>query len=394
VTQRPKIVHVISGLGPGGAEIMLLELVKQSANSAFDPFVVNLATVGGLIPEFEKAGVPVVTLGMRLGIPDPRLLYRLRQILKQQQAAVVQTWMYHGNLIGGIAAKTAGAIPVVWGIHHTDLSPAYIKRSTLQIAKLCVPLSRRLPAAIVCVAETSRKVHAELGYAQDRMVVIPNGFDIDRFRPSPAARIQLRAELGLPAETKLVGLLARFNPQKDHKNFVDAAAIVACHRADTEFVLCGWDVTPENQQLVSWIDATGFASRFHVLGRRSDTPMIDAALDVVALSSESGEAFPLVIGEAMASGVPCAVTDIGDSRMIVGDLGRVAPPRNPAALAEAIEALLALDPEERDLVSIACRRRIVENYSLAEIARRYDQLWQRLSANESVAVNEQSVSCA
>ncbi len=394
MTERQKIVHIISGLGPGGAEIMLLELVKQAANSAFDPFVVNLASVGGLVPEFEKAGVPVVTLGMRHGIPDPRLLYRLHRILKQQRPAVVQTWMYHGNLIGGIAAKIAGSIPVAWGIHHTDLSPEYIKRSTLQVAKACVPLSRRLPSAIVCVAETSRKVHSELGYAGDRMIVIPNGFDIERFRPNPAARIHLREELGLPAEKKLVGLLARFNPQKDHRNFVNAAAILAAKRSDTDFVLCGWDVTTENQQLMSWIDATGYASRFHVLGRRSDTPLIDAAMDVVALSSESGEAFPLVIGEAMASGVPCAVTDVGDSRLIVGDLGRVAPPRDPGALAEAIDALLSLDPDERERIGIACRRRIVENYSLAEIARRYDQLWQRLSANESVSKSEQSMSCA
>jgi glycosyltransferase involved in cell wall biosynthesis len=393
VTVRPKIVHVISGLGPGGAEIMLLELIRQSASSAFDPMVVNLSYVGGLIPEFEKIGIPVVTLGMGRGIPDPRVIFRLRSLLRREKAAVVQTWMYHANLIGGVAARMAGSIPVAWGIHHTDLSPDYIKRPTLMVAKACVPLSRRIPSSIVCVAETSRRVHADLGYDTSKIVVIPNGFDTDRFRPDPEARTQLRVELGLPAETKLVGILARFHPQKDHKNFVDAAAIVAEHHADAHFVLCGWDVDEKNAQLVDWIAASGFQNRFHLLGRRADTPRIAAAMDVIALSSQSGEAFPLVIGEAMSCGVPCAVTDVGDSRLIVGDLGRVAPPKNPLALASAIEELLVLTPEERTRVAQACRRKIADNFSLQEIARRYDSLWREIANPERTAISEQSVSC-
>jgi glycosyltransferase involved in cell wall biosynthesis len=380
MTARPRVVHVISGLGPGGAEIMLLELVRESAASRFDPFVVCLANHTGLVPEFEKLGVPVVTLGLHVNSPDPRMVLRLMKILKAERPAVVQTWMYHANLIGGLAARASGNIPVSWGIHHTYLSPEYIKRPTLMVAKAGVPLSKRLPKAIVCCAEESRRVHAKLGYPSDKMRVIPNGFDMDRFKPDPEARMRIRAELSLFEETKLVGLLARFNPQKDHANFVLAAAGLAKRDPDVRFVLCGWDVTWENPTLAGWIDEVGMRDRFHLLGRRADTPAIHAALDVVALSSESGEAFPLVIGEAMATGTPCAVTDIGDSAMIVGDLGRVAPPHDPAALANAIDQLLTLSADERARVSVACRCRIADNYSLSEIAARYDRVWSEIAS--------------
>jgi glycosyltransferase involved in cell wall biosynthesis len=346
------------------------------------------------VPEFEAAGIPVVTLGMRHGIPDPRHIWKLMRIVKSERPAVIQGWMYHANLIGGLAAKASGSIPMAWGIHHTNLSPAYIKRPTLMIAKACVPLSKRLPGAIVCVAEASRAVHTELGYATDRMMVIPNGFDVDRFKPDPAARLRIRQELGLAPDVKLAGLLARFNPQKDHRNFVEAAKRVAAADPGVHFVLCGWDVSWENAQLSSWVEATGIRDRFHLLGRRSDSAAINASLDVSCLSSESGEAFPMVIGEAMASGVPCAVTDIGDSARIVGDLGRVAPPRDPAALAEGMLELLSLSAGERERIALACRQRIVDNFSLDAVARQYDELWTRLEARVPVAQLQRDLSCA
>ncbi len=394
MTSRSRVAHIISGLGPGGAEIMLLELVRKSAASRYEPFVINLGDVVGLVPELEAIGVPVVTLGMGGGLPDPRKIRQLMKILRAERPAVIQSWMYHANLIGGLAARASGSIPVAWGIHHTDLSPAYIKRPTLLIAKACVPLSRRLPKAIVCVAESSRRVHAELGYATDRMIVIPNGFDIDRFKPDPAARIRIREEIGVAPDTKLAGLLARFNPQKDHRNFIEAAKRVAAVDPTVQFVLCGWDVAWDNAQLASWIDDTGIRVRFHLLGRRPDSAAINAALDISCLSSESGEAFPMVIGEAMASGVPCAVTDIGDSALIVGGLGRVAPPRNPEALATAMLELLTLNDEARACVAAACRRHIVDHFSLAHVAQEYEKLWQRLEAGVPVSTLERNPSCA
>jgi glycosyltransferase involved in cell wall biosynthesis len=363
---------------------MLLELVRQSASSSFEPIVVSLSEPHSLVPEFEALGVQVVALGLRAGSPDPRMIGQLMRVLKAEKPAVVQTWMYHANLIGGLAALASGGIPVSWGIHHTHLSPAYIKRSTMIIAKASVRLSRRLPKAIVCCAEASRRIHARLGYPTDGMHVIPNGFNTERFRPDPVARARIRAELGVPDDAKLVGLVARFHPQKDHHNFVKAAELVARAEPRAQFVLCGSDVVWENEQLASWIDETGLRDRFHLLDRRADSEAIHAALDVVSLSSDSGEAFPLVIGEAMSCGVPCAVTDVGDSAAIVGELGRVVPPRNPAALANGIRELLAIEGEERARLSAACRRQVVENYSLSETAARYDKIWLQIATPSPV----------
>jgi len=141
----------------------------------------------------------------------------------------------------------------------------------------------------------------------------------------------------------------------------------------------GADCDGENDSLVRWIAATGFADRFHLLGKRHDMPRVSAALDVAVTASAYGEAFPLVIGEAMSAGVPCAVTDVGDSAMMVAETGRVAPPRDAPALADAVSALLALTPGERLALGAAARERIREHFSLPAVAARYQALYEGLA---------------
>jgi glycosyltransferase involved in cell wall biosynthesis len=280
-----------------------------------------------------------------------------------------------------LAARAAGNVPVAWGLHHSNLSPAFIKRSTLLTARACARLSHVLPAAIVCCAESTRQMHAEFGYKSERLLVIPNGFDLNDFHPDPAARQAIRQELGIPNEARVVGMLARFHPQKDHRNFVQAAGIVRAQRNDTRFLLCGYGMTWDNAELVQWIDDAGIRDRVHLLGRRHDVQAVQASLDVAALSSQGGEALPLTIGEAMACGVPCAVTDVGDAALLVGETGRVAAPRDPAALAAACLSLLSLGEADRARLGEAARNRIAECYSMTMVAERYRQLHERLAKN-------------
>jgi glycosyltransferase involved in cell wall biosynthesis len=307
-------------------------------------------------------------------VPDPATMRRVIRHLRRIRPDVIQTWMYHSDLIGALAARAAGNPPVAWGLHHSNLSPAFIKRSTLMTARACALVSRRLPAAIVCCAESTKRIHAEFGYDREKLMVIPNGFDLDAFRPDPAARAAIRAELGVPNDARLVGMLARFHPQKDPRNFTRAAGIMAARRDDVQFLLCGYDMTWDNAELVKWIDEAGIRGRIHLIGRRNDTPAIQASLDVGCLSSQGGEALPLTIGEAMSCGVPCAVTDVGDAGRLVGDAGRVAPPNDPAALAEVCLSLLSLSREDSARLGEAARRRIATDYSLPVIARRYADL--------------------
>jgi glycosyltransferase involved in cell wall biosynthesis len=251
-----------------------------------------------------------------------------------------------------------------------------MRRSTLQLVRLCARFSRWLPAAIVACAEEARRTHVAFGYDPENMIVIPNGFDTEALRPDPAARDSVRAELGLPPETALVGLVARFHPQKDHQSFARAAEHLRWRwqRDDVHFVLCGRGVTGDNPELIDWLDKAKVRDRCHLLGDRRDVARIQAALDLACLSSAGGEAFPLVLGEAMACGIPCVATDVADTRLLVGEAGRIVPPRDPVALASAMAEVLDLPTAERARLGTIARRRIETCYSLPRIVERYAAL--------------------
>jgi glycosyltransferase involved in cell wall biosynthesis len=187
VNSRPiHLTHIITGLDLGGAEMMLYKVLLQMNRDAFQAEVVSMRDMGTLGEKIAKLGVPVRTLNMRRGVPDPRALWRLVKILKRQPPDLIQTWMYHANLMGGIAAKLAGDIPIVWGIHHSNFDPRKSKRRTVWTMKAGALLSSRLPREIICCGEVPKRVHIEMGYDAKKTVVIPNGFDLTKFHPEPA----------------------------------------------------------------------------------------------------------------------------------------------------------------------------------------------------------------
>ena len=358
---------------------MLYNLLSQTDRNAFETEAVSLIEIGLAGHKIQALGVPVRALGMRRGVRDPLAVLRLARWIRQDSPDVIQTWMYHADLVGGLAARLAGNIPVAWGVRHTNLEPKIEKRSTIWIARICARLSSWLPARIVCNSEAGRQVHAHLGYAVDKMLVIPNGFDLAAFRPDPAARGSVRKELGVSEEAPLIGLMARFHPQKDHRNFVLAAAKFHTRLPESNFLLCGDGITWNNPQLAGWIEAAGIQSQCHLLGSRDDIQRLTAALDVASTSASHGEAFPNVIGEAMACGVPCVVTDVGDSAIIVGETGVVVPPKDPRALAAGWSQLLQeMSREERQQLGFAARQRISEKYSLGKIVEQYESLYESL----------------
>lgn len=377
---KNKILHIITDLNTGGAEMMLYKLLSGMDREAVEVEVISLLDIGSIGRKIQGLGVQVRALGMRRGGPDPLGILRLARRLRKDPPCCIQTWMYHSDLIGGLAAKLAGGIPVIWGIRHSNLDPQSTKRTTLWTAKACARLSRWLPVKIVCCSEASLQAHTELGYTEDRMVVIPNGFDLAAFRPDPKARLAVRRELGIPAEAQLIGLVGRFHPQKDHHNFICAAGYLHACLPDVHFLLCGDGVAWENPDLAEWIKEAGLISWFHLLGRREDIPHLSASLDI-ATSSSTSEGFPNVIGEAMACGVPCVVTDVGDSALIVGETGRVVPPGNPRALAEGWRELLEIVPEGRNQLGVAARRRIEGQYNLSSIVDRYLGLYEEVIAH-------------
>jgi len=343
-------------------------------NASFMSEVISLTDIGSIGEEIQALGVPVRALGMSRGWPNPLAVLTLANWLRQSKPDVIQTWMYHADLLGGIAAKLAGGVPVAWGIHHFNLDNQYNKRSTIWTAKICARLSCWLPEKIVCCSEATRQVHVDLGYVSNKIVVIPNSIDLSVFKPDAMARKSIRKELGISQSTPLIGMVARFDPQKDHRNFVDAAKILHDDYPDVHFLFCGSGVTWDNERLVNWIDSTGIRHCFHLLGLRHDVERITAALDVATLSSY-GESFSLIIGEAMASGIPCVTSDIPAPVELLGGYGWVVPIHDSHALCSAWEEILC---SSRDVVQKrqdAARERIKNEFSLELMVKRYQHLF-------------------
>ena len=377
--RRPiEVAHVITGLAVGGAETVLLRLARRLPPSEFGTKVISLTEKGAVGLELEASGVTVRAMNMSRAFPNPLSLFRLSSTLRKWRPDVVQTWLYHGDLVGGLAAKLAGRRRVVWNVLHSNLDPRHDRRSTIWCARACAALSGRLPSAIVCNSAAAASIHVGLGYDGDRMRIIPNGVDVETFRPDASARSDVREELGVPGDGFLIGLVGRFHPVKDHRGFVAAAGHLASLDKRARFVLCGENVTRDNPVLASWIEATGYEDRFHLLGVRNDVPRITAALDA-STSSSLTESFSGVIIEAMACGVPCVVTDVGDSRSIVDDTGIVVSPGDPAALVEAWRSLLGMSVSRRSSMGAAARRRAAEKYSIETMVTRFGELYAQVA---------------
>jgi glycosyltransferase involved in cell wall biosynthesis len=373
-----KILHIITALDVGGAEAMLQKLVLGTDRSRFEPEVIALTGVGRIGGDIAASGVSVRDLRMSPGRPDARAFGRLARWIHRARPDVVQTWMYHADLMGGLTARAACDAPVIWGIRGS-FDPEKSKRHMILTARTCAALSARVPRAIVSCSAALAKFHVDLGYDARRIRVIPNGFDTSTYRPNPAARAAVRAELGIAPEAPLVGHLARWDPQKDHVGFVDATLRVLRQCPEAHVLMCGAGIDGDNEAVVAPIHRAGVTQRFHLLGPRDDIPRVTAALDVLVSSSIYGEGFPNVLGEAMACAVPCVTTDVGDSAMVVGETGLVTSPHDPLALSCAIAAVLELGRDGRAALGAAARQRVEEHFALPRVVDRFESLYDEVS---------------
>ena len=378
-----RILHVITDLSTGGAEMMLLKLLS-AGNREWESHVVSLGGQGTIGPRIVKLGIPVSALGMKSSVLDLFRAPSIRSIARGFQPALIVGWMPHGNLMASLAAFFCSQKPrVIWNIRMSLYSLATLPHSTNLAIRIGCILSRG-PAAIVYNSVTGAKQHEAIGYAGARKVIIPNGFDLDIFRPDTGARQEIRAEMGLPADALLVGFIARYHPMKDHAGFFKAAGCVARQHSNAYFLLAGSGVTKDQPALAESLSAAGLQQRVFLLGERSDVPRLTAALDIACSSSIWGEGFSNAIGEAMACGVPCVVTDIGDSGFIIGDTGLIVPPQSPQALADAISRLINAGAAGRRQLGTAARERVQKEFSLETAVLRYQELYAR-TQNEGFA---------
>ena len=375
-----KILHVITGLRLGGAEGVLARLVCTT-QPQFEHVVVALRGEDHFGPILQAAGIRLYALdiGKRRGVLGGMLA--LVRIIFREQPTIVQTWLYHGDVMGGLAARLAGVRTVIWGVRNTNLDADAISPATRRVAWVAARLSGFVPDAIVCNSIVSRNEHIRFGYRPQHFRLIANGYDLERYMPDSILRERTRVQLGIASEVTLVGSVARWDPQKDHANLFAAMRELVAKRPRVRILLVGTGMDGKNASLEGLIRNTGLTERVILTGPRNDIPAIMNAIDLHVLSS-LGEAFPNVVAEAMACGTPCVVTDVGDAAQIVGDAGWVAPPRDSNALAATIDsALSSLELQGRETIAKRCRERIVGNFALRQMTDSYVALWDELGCH-------------
>lgn len=379
MASNKRFVHIITGLTTGGAERALYNLLAGGLAQRYESAVISLSEAGTFGERIQALGVPVYTLGMRRG-PDPLALLHLRALVRVIQPDVIQGWMYHGNLAASAAAVLARGRPAVaWNVRHSLYALDDEKRLTRWIIRAGRILSSRTDATVYN-SSVSREQHEAFGFCAERGRVIPNGFDLDQLRPDRSVAGRVRGEFGIPETAMVVGHVARFHPMKDHASFLRAAVKVADAFPDAHFLVVGRGVDLETSVL-SGIVPERLIDRFVFPGERADVTDLMRGMDVLCTSSAWGEAFPNVLGEAMACGVPCVATDVGDSREIVGDTGWVVSPAEQQALAAAIEQALSMSEDERQALGRGARQRVEAGFSLGAVFAQYVKLYGDMDNN-------------
>ena len=369
-----KIIHIITDLDTGGAEMMLLKLQSSLNDKNIESLVVSLMGRGKVTSQIEALGIRVETLELKRGEgPRWRVVKKLIRIVKTYNPSIVQGWMYHGNMAATLAVfsyfPVQKKVKLFWNIRQTLYDLDSEKRQTRWLIVLGRWLSF-LPHGIIYNSSLSLKQHAAIGYSEKKNHMIPNGFDLEKFSSNKTNYQGFRKELGVSDNAILIGHISRLHPMKDHVTLLKAINRVAKEISNYEethkvlFLLVGHNVT---------IDLSNNAA-IHFLGERSDIPRIMSALDVLVSSSAWGEGFPNVIGEAMASEVPCVVTDVGDSAHIVGKYGKVCPVGDDRCIAESLLQFIK-NEKQRKIAGQQSRKRIKKYYSIDKIKKEYLKVW-------------------
>jgi glycosyltransferase involved in cell wall biosynthesis len=382
-----KVLHVISNLERGGAEAVLFSVATHGTVSGVEHRVVCLQGDGYYSPKLAEHGVAVDVLNCRKGRLTIRAALKLWSLIRAYRPDVVQTWMYHADLIGGVIGRLAGVRPVCWAIHHANLDYDKNSRLTIIVARLCALLSRHVPDRIVSCSQRGTDAHAAFGYEASKFTWIPNGYDTGRFSIDRDKGREKRRQWRIPEGVPLIGCVARWNPQKDHRNLFRAVALMGDCGTGFRLVLVGQNMTPENSELLAALDSTGLRDRVVLAGPDDDIPSVMNALDIHVLPS-AGEAFPNVVAEAMACGALCVSTDVGDVMTIVDDCGWVVPACTPAALADALRFALNIsglrEGKERRQKG---RERIASQFSISRMQDSYEAMWQQALADRHRAVS-------
>lgn len=378
-SERVKVLHIITGLSQGGAERQLANLVSICSEGAL---VFSLTGLGAAADEIRKVGVPVITGGERRGV-SLKVIAKLREAIVDSRPDLVMGWMYHANLAALLTRWFGHRGPIVWNVRHSVYDVRREKASTRLVIRAGAWFAGS-PARVIYNSEIAAKQHERLGYPFKKRVVLPNGFDLQRFKPDSQARQIQRASLGIPPSRFLLGVVGRSHPMKNHLGWLKALQMLVDKGLPVHCVMVGTAVANPDGTLAIAIRAASLESYITLLPPTNSPELLYPALDLLVMPSLWGEGFPNVVGEAMACGVPAVVTDVGDAVMVVGETGFVSESGSPAHLATEVQSALTNGREGLTRLGLMARERIVESYGSESMANGYRSLYGDLTGDRTL----------
>jgi len=357
-----QLMFLLRSLNYGGAERHVVALATSLRQRGESVAVVSLYSAGPWRKNLEAAGVPLYTLGKRWRW-DLFFFFRLIKLVQEIRPAILHGCLGTANILTVLLHPLLPHVRIVWGVQASDMDLGRYGWLDRMLYRLECALSR-FADLIIVNSHSGLDYAVGHGFPRKEMRVIPNGIDTDRFRPDLESGKQFRKDWGIGEKEHLIGLVGRLDPMKDHPTFLKAAALLTRERKDVRF-LCVGD-GPQSYQLRLRLisEALGLGKRLIWLSSAEDMCTIYNAMDVMTSSSSFGEGLSNAIGEAMACGVPCVVTDVGDSKWLVNKTGWVVPPGDPASLCLAWQKMLEMDAEARIELGKRARDRIVQHFGL------------------------------
>lgn len=382
-----KVVHIITGLSQGGAESALYRLVTYDHLN--DHIVISLIDNGVYGDKMIAAGIPVYTINMERGKFSFSGFRRIKKCLLEVKPDIVQTWMYHADLIGGLAAYQTGFKNICWGIVNYNLSASITPLKTRVTARLCALFSRIVPRIIISCSQRAISVHKKIGYSKSKFKYIPLGFDMSICKYEAEGAKAFRERWGVKENEMVLGCVARWDPQKDHKNLIKAFQILDDHLLDMKLVFVGTNMNTSNDTLMGFVGELSDSRQSQIVM----TGVVDRIQDVMSafdlhVLPSLGEAFPNVLAEAMSCTIPCISTDVGDASVIVGDTGWIVPPGDAISLANAIEMAkneFSNSNEDWQARKQNARKRIEDNYTMNTMIKAYNECWNNLGKGKVVS---------
>ena len=357
---------------------MLLRLIDSKSLSSNNITLVSLKSVTNQLLEIQNPKCELIQLNLNGVSSIPRCLWRFLKILKRQRPHIVHSWLYQSDIFSLMFYPFLKGITIIWSIRQTNLSFQHNKLFTLACVKILAWFSKLIPDLIISNSKSAIASHESFGYFNEKIIFVPNGVSTDEFKPNLKSRKAFRLANAVKSETFLVGMVARFDSQKDHECFLKAASLIVYDRQDVQFYLCGHRINENNAALAQYVEQYDLLKNVILGDQQFDIPKVLNGLDLL-VSSSLGEGWPNVLAEAMACGTPCVATDVGESVDIVGRTGIVVEANNPRLLANGILQMIERVNFQREYLSELCRNHIIENFDIEQAGSKFQNVYEGFS---------------